>query len=363
MEVLWYLPTHGDGRYLATEIGSRPATASYLRQIAEAVDGLGFAGALLPTGRTCEDAWVIASSLVPVTRRMKFLVAVRPGLVSPSVSARMALSLDRISGGRCLINVVTGGDPTELAGEGLHLAHDERYQLTDEFLTVWKLLLEGKRVDFDGRHLKIIGGRLVIDSDQRPNIPLYFGGSSDAAIEVAAKHVDLYLTWGEPPAEAAEKIARVRKRAAALGRRIRFGMRLHIIVRETEAAAWAAADELLTHVSDEAIEAAQQTFARMDSVGQQRMVKLHHRGRRDDLQVSPNLWAGIGLVRGGAGTALVGDPQTLVRRFEEYLDLGIDTFVLSGYPGLEEAYYVAELLFPKLPLQKHGTRTEALAAG
>jgi alkanesulfonate monooxygenase len=164
------------------------------------------------------------------------------------------------------------------------------------------------------------------------------------------------------PAQAAEKIARVRKRAAELGRSVRFGMRLHIIVRETAAAAWAAADELISHVTDEAIEAAQQTFARTDSVGQQRMVKLH-RGRRDDLQVSPNLWAGIGLVRGGAGTALVGDPQTLVRRFEEYLDLGIDTFVLSGYPGLEEAYYVAELPFPKLPLQEYRARTEALAAG
>jgi alkanesulfonate monooxygenase len=138
MDVFWYIPTHGDGRYLATDKGSRRATPFYLRQIAEAVDGLGFGGALLPTGRSCEDAWVVASSLAAVTRRMKFLVAVRPGLVSPTVSARMAASLDKISGGRCLINVVTGGDPTELAGEGLHLDHDERYEVTDEFLTVWK---------------------------------------------------------------------------------------------------------------------------------------------------------------------------------------------------------------------------------
>src|ERR1700691_4376030 len=288
MEVFWYIPTHGDGRYLATDKGSRRATPSYLRQVAEAVDGLGFDGGPRPTGRSCEDAWVIASSLAAVTRRMKFLVAVRPGLVSPTVSARMAVSLDKIAGGRCLINVVTGGDPTELAGEGLHLDHDARYEITDEFLTIWKPLLEGKEVDFEGRHLKVIGGRLLIDRERRPNGPLYFGGSSDAGIEVASKHVDLYLTWGEPPAQAGEKIARVRKRAAELGRSVRFGMRLHIIVRETAAAAWAAADELISHVTDEAIEAAQQTFARTDSVGQQRMVKLH-RGRRDDLQVSPNL--------------------------------------------------------------------------
>jgi len=362
MDVFWYIPTHGDGRYLATDKGSRRATPFYLRQIAEAVDGLGFGGALLPTGRSCEDAWVVASSLAAVTRRMKFLVAVRPGLVSPTVSARMAASLDKISGGRCLINVVTGGDPTELAGEGLHLDHDARYEVTDEFLTVWKPLLDGKEVNFEGRHLKIIGGRLLIDRECKPNVPLYFSGSSDAAIEVAARHVDLYLTWGEPAAQAAEKIARVRKRAAELGRTLRFGMRLHIIVRETNAAAWTAADELIQYVSDDAIAIAQQTFARMDSIGQSRMEQLH-RGRREDLEISPNLWAGIGLVRGGAGTALVGDPKTLSRRFEEYLDIGIDTFVLSGYPGLEEAYYVAELLFPKLPIRRPAWQSEPLAAG
>jgi alkanesulfonate monooxygenase len=362
MELLWYIPTHGDGRYLGTDKGSRRATPSYMRQLAEAVDGLGFAGALLPTGRTCEDAWIVASSLAAVTNRMKFLVAVRPGLVSPTVSARMAVSLDKMSGGRCLINVVTGGDPSELAGEGLHLEHDQRYEITDEFLTVWKRLIDGKQVDFEGRHLKIVGGRLLIDRERKPNVPLYFGGSSDAAIEVAARHVDLYLTWGEPPAQAAEKIARVRKRASELGRTVRFGVRLHIIVRETEAAAWTAADELIKYVSDDAIAVAQQTFARMDSVGQRRMAQLN-RGSRDDLVISPNLWSGIGLVRGGAGTALVGDPKNLTRRFEEYADIGIDTFVLSGYPGLEEAYYVAELLFPKLPLRRAAGSAEALAAG
>lgn len=154
----------------------------------------------------------------------------------------------------------------------------------------------------------------------------------------------------------------MRKRAAELGRTLRFGMRLHIIVRETNAAAWSAADDLIKYVSDDAIAIAQQTFARMDSVGQRRMEQLHG-GRREDLEISPNLWAGIGLVRGGAGTALVGDPKTLSRRFEEYLELGIDTFVLSGYPGLEEAYYVAELLFPKLPIRRQAWQPEALAAG
>jgi alkanesulfonate monooxygenase len=179
---------------------------------------------------------------VPPTRQMKFLVAVRPGLISPTVSARMAVSLDRISGGRCLINVVTGGDPVELAGEGLHLDNDERYQVTDEFLTAGRSLLDGREVDFEGRHIKVTGGQLLISRGHKPNVPLYFGGSSDAAIEVAAKHVDLYLTWGEPPVRVADKIARVRRRAAEVGRTVRFGMRLHVIVRETERAAWASSE-------------------------------------------------------------------------------------------------------------------------
>ncbi len=360
MDIFWYIPTHGDSRYLGTTFGSRHATPSYLRQIGEAVDGLGFAGALLPTGRSCEDAWVIASSLAPVTRNMKFLVAVRPGLVSPTVSARMAVSLDRVSGGRCLINVVTGGDPVELAGEGLHVDHDTRYQITDEFLTVFRPLVEGTEVNFEGRHIKVRSGRVLIDKEQKPNVPLFFGGSSSAGIEVAARHVDVYLTWGEPPAQVAEKIARVRRRAAQLGRTVRFGIRLHIIVRETEHAAWTAAQDLIKYVSDDAIELAQQTFARMDSEGQRRMVRLH-RGRRDELEISPNLWTGIGLVRGGAGTALVGDPVKLEQRFREYQEIGIDTFVLSGYPALEEAYYVAELLFPRL--RKNHRVAETLAAG
>ncbi|HTY56170.1 MAG TPA: FMNH2-dependent alkanesulfonate monooxygenase [Candidatus Binataceae bacterium] len=360
MEIFWYIPTHGDGRYLGTTVGSRHATPFYLRQIAEAVDGLGFAGALLPTGRSCEDAWVIAGSLASVTQRMKFLVAVRPGLVSPTVSARMAVSLDRVSGGRCLVNVVTGGDPIELAGEGLHVDHDTRYRITDEFLTIFKPLIEGKEVNFEGSHLKVRNARILIDKEQKPTVPLYFGGSSDAGIDVAARHVDYYLTWGEPPGEVAEKIARFRRHAAQFGRRVRFGIRLHIIVRETEEAAWNAASDLIRYVNDDAIQLAQQTFARMDSEGQRRMVRLH-RGSREELEISPNLWAGIGLVRGGAGTALVGSPEKLEQRIREYQEIGIDTFVLSGYPGLEEAYYVAELLLPRL--RQNRPVVEALAAG
>ena len=350
MQVLWFIPTHGDGRYLGTGIGGRATSFAYLRQIAQAVDDLGYTGALLPTGRSCEDAWIVAATLSALTRRMRFLVAIRPGLVSPGVAARMASTFDRLSGGRLLINVVTGGDPVELAGDGLHLSHDARYQLTDEFLTVWRQIVKGEEANFKGEYLDIQGGKLLFPTVQKPYPPLWFGGSSPIAQRIAAKHVDVYLTWGEPPDQVAEKIATVRKLAEAEGRTLRFGIRLHVIVRETESEAWDAANQLIRYVDEEAINTAQKAYSRMDSVGQQRMSQLHN-GSQEALEISPNLWAGVGLVRGGAGTALVGDPDTVAARMLEYAELGIETFILSGYPHLEESYRVAELLFGRLPLE------------
>ncbi|WP_088348228.1 MULTISPECIES: FMNH2-dependent alkanesulfonate monooxygenase [Rhodomicrobium] len=355
--VLWFLPTHGDGRYLGTSTGGRDVSFNYLRQIAQAADDLGYYGVLLPTGRSCEDSWVVASSLAPLTSQLRYLVAIRPGLLSPSVAARMTATLDRISDGRLLINVVTGGDPVENKGDGVFLPHDERYAVTHEFLTVYKALLAGETVNFTGKHIRIEDGRLLFKPVQTPHPPLYFGGSSGAGMDVAAETVDKYLTWGEPPAQVAEKLAVADAAAKAKGRRFSYGIRLHVIVRETNAEAWAAANALIKHLDDKTIEQAQAIFNRMDSVGQQRMQALHG-GRRDKLEISPNLWAGVGLVRGGAGTALVGDPQTVAARIKEYMALGIDSFILSGYPHLEEAYRFAELVFPLLPLA-HGKRRDA----
>ncbi|UCJ15559.1 FMNH2-dependent alkanesulfonate monooxygenase [Pseudomonas sp. MM211] len=348
MNVFWFLPTHGDGHFLGTSQGARPVTLNYLKQIAQAADGLGYYGVLIPTGRSCEDSWVVASALAPMTERLRYLVAIRPGIISPTVSARMTATLDRLSGGRLLINVVTGGDPDENRGDGIHLSHAERYEVTDEFLRIWRRVLQGEAVDFDGKHLKVDNAKALYPPLQRPYPPLYFGGSSEAAHELAAEQLDVYLTWGEPPAAVAEKIADVRARAAKHGRTLKFGIRLHVIVRETAEEAWAAADRLIEHISDDTIEAAQKSFSRFDSEGQRRMAALHG-GRRDSLEIAPNLWAGVGLVRGGAGTALVGDPQQVADRIKEYADLGIDSFIFSGYPHLEEAYRFAELVFPLLP--------------
>ena len=352
----WFIPTHGDGRYLGSEDQQRPPEFRYFREVAQAVDRLGYEGVLLPTGQNCEDSWITAAGLAPATERLKFLVALRPGVTTPAFAARQTAALDRLSDGRLLLNVVVGGNPRELAADGVFLPHDERYAQAAEFLRIWRGLLSGERVNHDGRYFRMEDGHLDLTALQEPHPPLWFGGSSEAGQDLAAEQVETYLTWGEPVAQVAEKVEAVRRRAALRGRRVRFGIRLHFIVRETEEEAWKAAEKLISRVSDKAIEVAQQRFLKeMDSVGQRRMAELHG-GRRDRLVVAPNLWAGVGLIRGGAGTALVGTPAQVAQRLREYQQVGIETVIGSGYPHLEEAYRVAELLFPALGIENHRQR-------
>lgn len=359
LDFLWFIPSAGDNRYLSHPETDRAPSPAYLREIGVAADRLGYAGVLLPTGAHCADAWITAASIAPFTERLKFLVAARPGLVAPAESVRQAAAFDRLTGGRGLLNIVTGGSPQALAADGIFLDHHERYVQTEEFLNIWRRLATGERVTHEGKYLSVKNGQLLFPFVQEPHTPIWFGGSSDIAREIAAQHVDVYLAWGEPPAQLKEVIDDVRRRAAKYGRTIRFGIRLHIIVRETEGEAWDAANEVIKYVSDDAIAAFQASMAKgSDSVGQARMSALHN-GKRDNLEVSPNLWAGIGLVRTGAGTALVGDAETIAERLQEYADIGIDTVIASGYPHLEEAYRVAELLFPKLNL-KHPAGDQTL---
>lgn len=350
--VLWFIPCSGDRRYLGSNRGNRAPSYRHFATIARAADTLGYDGVLVPIGSTHRDPWALATALSTETERLKFLIAVRPSVISPTLAARQAATLDRISGGRVLVNIVAGGSGEELAGDGVHLEHDERYAHADEWLTVYRRVLSGETVDLDGKYVKVKGAKLEYPPVQSPYPPIYFGGASPAGIATAAKHVDLYLTWGEPLDLVAAKFAEVRQAAAAQGRQVRFGVRLHVIVRETEEEAWQAAERLIQDADAAVLEEARRRLAASDSVGQQRMLALHGVSKdRESLLVGPHLWAGIGLLRGGAGTALVGTPQQVAETLRAYQALGADTFVLSGYPHLEEAYHVAELLFPLLGKQ------------
>ena len=363
----WFLPTSGDSRSLVgagqgvpadvrdvretfrRTDGFREPSIDYLAHVARTAEQLGFEGVLTPTGTFCEDAWLTTAALVRETSRLKFLVAFRPGVVNPVLAAQMAATYQRISGGRLMLNVVTGGEPTEQARFGDTDPKDVRYARTAEFLSVVRGTWQDAPFDFDGEFFRA-SGAMVSGGITPPDV--YFGGSSGPAGPVAAKHADVYLTWGEPLELVREKVAWMTELAAAQGRTLRFGLRIHTLSRDTSEAAWQHAQWLLDTLDPATVAAAQKALSTSESTGQQRMTAL--RGGRTayssarELEVAPNLWSGVGLVRGGAGTALVGSHAEVADRIEEYHDLGIDELILSGYPHVEEAYWFAEGVMPLL---------------
>lgn len=356
----WFLPTYGDSRNLMAGghgsgmSGDRPANLHYLKQLALAAEANEFEAVLIPTGLWCEDAWLTAALLTEATEKLKFLVALRPGLVSPLLSAQMASTLQWQSGGRVLLNVVTGGESSEQRAFGDTLSKDERYARCAEFLDITRQLFESSEpVNVAGTYVSAENALLARRPQPAP--PIFFGGSSPAAGDVAATYADTYLTWGEPPAQVQKKLDWIRGLAAAQGRELTYGIRLHVISRDTSEEAWAEANRLLNNLDPATVRAAQASLAKSESEGQRLMRELHGGGAAFDeaadarsLQVHPGLWTGVGLVRGGAGTALVGSHDEVADLIAEYAALGLDHFILSGYPHLEEAYHFGEGVRPRL---------------
>jgi alkanesulfonate monooxygenase len=369
----WFLPTYGDSRDLiagghgSNMRGDRPADLRYLTQLAQAAEINGFEAVLTPTGLWCEDAWLTTAALIQSTESLKYLVAFRPGLVSPTLAAQMATTFQWQSQGRLMLNVVTGGESSEQRAFGDFLPKEARYARCGEFLDIVRRLWTSEEpVTAVGEHLQVEQAVLARHPDPLP--PVFFGGSSPEAGQVAAHYADTYLTWGERPEQVKEKLDWIRGLAAAQGRQLSYGIRLHIISRDTSEQAWSEAQRLLSALSPETVAAAQQALARSESVGQRRMRQLH--GGGDDfaagadarqLEIYPNLWSGVGLVRGGAGTALVGSHDEVADRIAEYAELGLDHFILSGYPHLEEAYIFGEGVRPRLA--QRGLLGDDAAAG
>ncbi|GLU45702.1 LLM class flavin-dependent oxidoreductase [Nocardiopsis ansamitocini] len=355
-EVLWYIVPQ-DGAYPWEPEGRREVDLAYLQNLARGVDRLGYSGALLATA--FHDVWVLGTALADVTTRLRPLVAVHPGLISPVLLAKMALTFDHLFGGRLTINVING-DTRTLSTYGLTLAHDERYALAREYWSVFTRLTAGETVDFHGDHIDVTGagtGFQQLRPVQKPHVPLWFGGSSEPGLDLAAELIDVYLSWGEPPADLKEKIDRLRAKAAQRGRTLRFGLRVHLIVKDTDAEAWSYADHLLKVTRPETFARQLDLTTNADSVGQNRQLAAH-RGRvpdrAKDIESSPNLWPGMGLLRPGPGTALVGSHANVIERLQEFESLGVDTFILSGNPLLEEAHHVAETILPHLGIPTPG---------
>ncbi len=355
----WFLPTSGDGRNVTNVIDRlgqtampRPADVGYLSEVAKAAERAGFEGVLTPTGSGCEDAWVTCAAVAQHTERLKFIVAFRPDSIAPAWAAHQAASFQRLTGGRLLLNVVTGGDPVEQKSFGDHLDKEARYRRTGEFLEIVRRSWSGEIFDHEGEYFRLEQGGLRVGLEEVGVPRVYFGGSSPPALEVAGRYADTWLTWAEPVETVAARLGPIRERAEAAGREIRCGLRVHVISRDTEDEAWLEADRILDAIDPDQVAAAREKFARMESTAQARMTDLSHAADaavdRDSLVIEPNLWAGVGLVREGAGTAIVGSHGQVAARLLEYRDAGIDEFILSGYPHLEEALNFGENVRPLL---------------
>jgi alkanesulfonate monooxygenase len=341
----WFIPTQGDTPTPGDPSKSLAPSLESFVGIAKAAERAGFEYALVPVQTMCYEAWITCAMISAQTEHMKMLVAIRAGFIAPTVMAKMFTTFDQLSQGRIYANLIAGGGAAELAADGCYHAHDERYEVMDETVTLMKRCwTEPKKFDHEGRFFKAEGVRVFPRPYQQPHPPFYLGGMSEAAKEVSAKHAHVHLFWGDTPERIAGEIADLRKRAAAHGREgeLRFGMRLQVVVRETEEEAWAAANGLIEGASDRLKETTRGLWEQSEA--NTRMKRL---GEVEDFKIAPHLWSGITTVRPGAGVAVVGSPAQVGDTLQQFIDIGCTDFCLSGYLHDEEAERFGRLVMPR----------------
>ena len=337
--------------YIATQPGSEIHPRSgptiqpdYVERVARAHEEAGFDRALVAYHSDSPDSAFVAAHAASVTTRLKFLVAHRPGFIAPTVAARQFATLDVFNGGRTAVHIITGGDDVELRADGSYIGKDERYARTDEYLNVVRQEWT-RQTPFDhhGTYYQFEGAYSAVKSPQQPHIPLYFGGASPAAIEVAGKHADVYALWGETYEQVRDIVKQVRAEAAKHGRTLRFSLSLRPILADTEEQAWARADRIL----EKAKAVAQANgFVRKEppNEGSRRLLAAAAQGARLDKR----LWTGIAGLLGAKGnsTSLVGTPEQVAEALLDYYDLGITTFLIRGFDPLEDAIDYGKKLIP-----------------
>ncbi|MDR3508500.1 MAG: LLM class flavin-dependent oxidoreductase [Caulobacteraceae bacterium] len=318
----------------------------YVETVAKAHENGGFDRALVAFGSTSPESQLVVAHAASVTRRLGFMIAHRPGFTAPTVAARQLATLDQFTGGRIAVHIITGGSDAELAKDGDHLTKDERYARTDEYLDIVRQeWTSEKPFDYEGRYYKVDQGFGGVKPLQKPHIPIYFGGSSDAAIPVAGKHADIYALWGETQAQVRETIARVRAAAARHGRQVRFSLSLRPVLAETEATAWKRADDIVERARALREAAGLPTSGHAPpNAGSQRLLDAAAAGTRLDKR----LWTGVAAVTGAAGnsTGLVGTPEQVAESLLDYYDLGVSTFLIRGFDPVDDAIAYGRDLIP-----------------
>ena len=354
---LTMIPTSGDGPYPGsaasrggdwTNNDQREPSFEYISKIALASEAGGFDTLLLPVGTFCLDGWVGTSFIANQTSTLRFLVALRPGFVSPTVAARQAATFDYLSGGRLSINIVTGGSPQELARDGDFLEHDVRYRRTKEYIQLTKRYFSEEIIDHEGEFYKVKGASLFPKTVQKPYPPFFIAGESEAGKAVIAEEAQVYMTWGGPVPDLAEKIEDIRQRVTAKGRTAGYSISFQVILGDTEEEAWAKAEDMRQHLSSDAIDNQKTHFKTMDSVGQRRLANYVESSANDGFRLGPNLWAGLTQVLGGNSIALVGTPDQVADRIAEYYALGYNHVLLRGFPHLEVIEQLGRDVLPRI---------------
>lgn len=350
LEFGWFLPTAGDTRAFGDESGEFPSGIEHFERVTRDAEAAGFEYLLVPVQTLCWEAWVTSALIVGRTERIKPLVAARPGYIQPALLAKMISTFDQLTGGRICINLIAGASDKEARADGITLSKDERYSVMFEEVAILKALwaARGQKVDFEGQHYQLEGARCHPTTFQQPHPPFYLGGGSPTAWRMSAQHADVHLFWGDTPENIGLQIQQIRELAAVEGRadELGFGMRLQIVCRETEEAAWRAAAKI--------IKGASENWQRMikglwtSSAANTRMKEIAERAAANEDKIADHLWTGLTKIRPGAGVAVVGDPQQVAATLQEFVDVGCHSFCLSGYPHHEEAVRFGEWVRPLL---------------
>lgn len=319
----------------------------YTRRFAQAHEAAGFDRILVPQHSTSPDASQTIAYAASVTERVHFLLAHRPGFIGPAFAARQIATLENFTGGRLAVHIISGGSDEEQRRDGDFVDHDGRYARTDEYLEVVRRTWTAEQpFDHEGRHYRYEKAFSEVKPLQKPHVPIFFGGASEAALRVAGKHADAYALWGEPLAEARDLIRRVRAEAARHGRSVRFSVSFRPILADTEAKAWERADRILEETKALRAKAGIGRGGPLQSEGARRLLSAAERG---DV-VDERLWTAIARESGARSnsTALVGTPEQVARALAKYVDLGVGTLLIRGFDPLEDAVDYGRELIPRI---------------
>ena len=344
VEISWFAPLcNGDDDFLGNRNPNYKSNWYNTKNIVEAADKLGYKNILCPSSyQVGQDTLTFIAGMAPLTKEINFLAAIRCGEIHPPMLARTIATLDHMLEGRLTLNIISSDLP------GTELDSTERYLRSKEVIEILKQCWTKNRLDFNGKYYQFDLPTQPVKVYQQNGGPLlYFGGYSEAGMELCAEHCDVYLMWPDTENKLAELMKNISERAKKYNRTVQFGLRVHVIVRETEEEARSYADNLISKLDLSLGENIRNRSQDAKSLGVARQTELREKSD-EKFFVEPNLWTGIGLARSGCGAAIVGNPDQVITKIEKYQKMGISSFIFSGYPHHQECKIFAKLVLPKI---------------